>query len=64
MAKWAQGLGVSYSVDFDTFKELLQKIFKGKVTTKSSEDEETENEEKTDENLTPEYIGFKKSNSN
>lgn len=28
---YTQGVGLSYAVDFDTFKELLNKIFKGKV---------------------------------
>ena len=28
---YTQGVGLSYSVDFSTFKELLRKIFKGKV---------------------------------
>ena len=28
---YTQGLGLSYAVDFSTFKELLRKIFKGKV---------------------------------
>ncbi|HAX14256.1 MAG TPA: N-acetyl-gamma-glutamyl-phosphate reductase, partial [Leeuwenhoekiella sp.] len=28
---YTQGAGLSYSVDFNTFKELIQKIFKGKA---------------------------------
>ena len=28
---YTQGAGISYSVDFDTFKQLIQKIFKGKA---------------------------------
>ena len=30
---YAQGVGLSYSVDFDTMKELYRKIFKKKITT-------------------------------
>ena len=28
---YTQGVGLSYAVDFNTFKELLRKVFKGKV---------------------------------
>ena len=28
---YTQGAGISYSVDFDTFKQLIQKIFKGEA---------------------------------
>ena len=52
---YTQGLGITYSVDFDTFKELIQKIFKGKVETpEKKEDEEDENKE----NLSPDFISF------
>lgn len=56
---YTQGLGITYSVDFDTFKELIQKIFKGNVETpaKKEEDEDQEKEE----NLSPEFISFKPS---
>ncbi|MEM7187102.1 MAG: translocation/assembly module TamB domain-containing protein, partial [Bacteroidota bacterium] len=33
-----QGGGVSYSVDFDTFKELMQKLFNKKVTQEPKEE--------------------------
>ncbi|HRN43608.1 MAG TPA: translocation/assembly module TamB domain-containing protein, partial [Flavobacterium sp.] len=55
-----QGLGVSYAVDFDSFKEFVNKIFKNlkfdKVTTPASEDQ--------DSNLSPEYINFQRSKKN
>lgn len=54
---YTQGLGISYSVDFDTFGELLRKIFKGKEKEEAvEEDEDTEEKE----NPLPEGIGFKK----
>ena len=54
---YTQGLGVSYEVDFDTFKEFVNKIFKNlkfeKVSSPASEDQ--------DSNLSPEYIKFQRS---
>ena len=54
---YTQGLGVSYEVDFDSFKEFANKIFKNlkfdKVTTPTSEDQ--------DSNLSPEYINSQRS---
>jgi hypothetical protein len=39
---YTQGVGISYEVDFDTLKELINKIFKNakidKVTTNKSDD--------------------------
>lgn len=54
---YTQGVGISYSVDFDTFKELINKIFKGKV--KTPEEVEEENKAKEEENMLPSYVGFK-----
>ncbi|MGF1555209.1 translocation/assembly module TamB domain-containing protein [Paucihalobacter sp.] len=54
---YTQGLGISYNVEFDTFKELIRIIFKGKTklpltdTTKSTS-------EKKDDNL-PDFISMK-----
>ncbi|MEC5167162.1 hypothetical protein RCH18_002912 [Flavobacterium sp. PL11] len=54
---YTQGLGISYEVDFDTFKEFVNKIFKNlkfeKVSTPVAEDQ--------DSNLSPEYIKFQRS---
>ncbi|WP_241485289.1 translocation/assembly module TamB domain-containing protein [Psychroserpens damuponensis] len=54
---YTQGAGLTYNVEFDTFKELLQIIFSGKnkKEEKPKEDENKENEEK----LTPDFINFK-----
>lgn len=56
---YTQGIGLSYSVDFDTFKELLQIIFVGKDKEENPtlvNDKTTKNA--TNENL-PEYMSFK-----
>lgn len=54
---YTQGLGVSYEVDFETFKEFVNKIFKNlkfdDLPARVSEDQ--------DSNLSPEYINFSKS---
>ncbi|RTZ01370.1 translocation/assembly module TamB [Flavobacterium sp. RSP49] len=57
---YTQGLGVSYEVDFDTFKELVNKIFTNlkidRVTVPVAEDQ--------DSDLSPDYINFLKSKKN
>ena len=52
---YTQGLGVSYEVDFNTFRELIRKILKTKppVNTKKSKEDEI-----PDSDLTPEFIQF------
>lgn len=58
---YTQGLGMSYSVDFDTFKELLNKIFKVKAQANpSKKDKKTDTT--SQKNDLPEYINFKSSN--
>lgn len=51
---YTQGAGLTYNVEFDTFKELLQIIFSGKNKTedKPKEDKKKEDEEK----MTPDFI--------
>ncbi|MDI6033929.1 translocation/assembly module TamB domain-containing protein [Flavobacterium sp. LB2P84] len=53
---YTQGLGVSYEVDFDTFKELVNKIFKNlkidRATVPVAEDQ--------DSDMSPDYINFSK----
>ncbi|WP_237230810.1 translocation/assembly module TamB domain-containing protein [Flaviramulus multivorans] len=53
---YTQGVGLSYNVDFDTFKELLQKLFK-KSVKEESVIEETLEVEKT--SPLPDFISVK-----
>ncbi|WP_232505653.1 translocation/assembly module TamB domain-containing protein [Flavobacterium crassostreae] len=53
---YTQGMGISYEVDFDTFKELVNKIFKNKVL--GSQPSNTDFYQ--DSALSPEYINFTK----
>jgi len=51
---YTQGLGVSYEVDFNTFKELLQKILNSKKAKKEKESKDNE----SDSDPSPQYIQF------
>lgn len=51
---FTQGIGLSYSVDFDTFKELIQKI----LDTEIRKTEEEQEEEESEESVAPDYIRF------
>ncbi len=51
---FTQGIGISYSVDFDTFKEMIRKIL-NKENIKS---EEEEGQEKSPKSIAPDYINF------
>ncbi|OYX83672.1 MAG: DUF490 domain-containing protein [Flavobacteriales bacterium 32-34-25] len=53
---YTQGLGLTYEVDFDTFRELVNKIFKKYTIRKTN----NTNEYFDDSNVTPEYINFNK----
>lgn len=53
---YTQGAGISYEVDFDTFKELVNKIFKNSKI----EREKKVVHEDTDSDMLPEYITVKK----
>lgn len=55
---YTQGLGISYNVDFDTFKELLQNFFK---KAKKEEEITIEEEVGKDTNLLPEFVKIKAS---
>ena len=60
---YTQGLGIAYNVDFDTFGELLRKIFKSKKKREEEErkkKEAAEAEEKAKDNPLPKDVGFKK----
>lgn len=53
---YTQGVGLSYNVEFNTFKELLQIIFTGKNKTKKKKAEVSA---ENTENYLPEYINMK-----
>ena len=55
---YTQGVGLSYNVDFDTFKELIRKLFKKSKKVETATEESTQKEAKKS---TPEYISFKSS---
>jgi len=52
---YTQGVGLSYSVDFDTFKELIRKILHKKIDL---EEIPRRFEEDEKESLVPDYIKF------
>lgn len=53
---YTQGVGVTYEVDFDTFKELVNKIFKNYKLGVAP----TYRNQYQDSNVAPEYINFSK----
>ncbi len=57
---YTQGLGLNYEVDFDTFKELINKIF---TKHKIDIEKPTTKEEVPDSDLIPDYINFKSPDS-
>jgi len=57
---YTQGLGLNYEVDFDTFKELINKIFtKHKIDIEKPKNAQ----EESDPNLLPDYINLNSSES-
>jgi virulence-associated protein VapD len=53
---YTQGIGVSYEVDFDTFKEFVNKIFKNhKLGVENTANPTIENQ---DSDLSPDFINF------
>jgi hypothetical protein len=57
---YTQGIGLSYNVEFNTFKELLQIIFSGKNRKDKKIKKEVGNEEKGDGEMMPNYMTMKK----
>lgn len=57
---YTQGLGISYSVDFDSFKDLMEIIFKGK----NEEEKPTPKKENTEEDPLPNFVNFKTNSDN
>ncbi|WP_339633373.1 translocation/assembly module TamB domain-containing protein [Bizionia echini] len=55
---YTQGVGIAWNVDFDTFSELIQIIFKGKQEYEEEKAKEAEQTEENDKNI-PGFIGFK-----
>ena len=55
---YTQGVGIAWNVDFDTFSELIQIIFKGKQEYEEEKAKEAEQTEENDNNI-PGFIGFK-----
>ncbi len=55
---YTQGVGLSYNVDFDTFKELIQNLFKKK---KKEEDNKEIDDEINDNSGSPSFISHKTS---
>lgn len=63
---FTQGVGLTYQVDFDTFKELIQKLVATEVTSPElPEDQDQSSQEDTQkESLAPDYITFPGTNGN
>ena len=57
---FTQGIGLSYQVDFDTFRELLDKVVNKEVAaaTLRKEEDETGEEPEQRKSLAPDYIKF------
>jgi hypothetical protein len=53
---YTQGVGISYEVDFNTFKELISKIIKSKKD--KEKDKKDSQDEAPDSDLSPEFIQF------
>lgn len=56
---YTQGGGIIYEIDFDTFRELVDKMFGNRKLTK--ENKTRNKEDNSDSNLNPDFINFPKS---
>ena len=56
---YTQGVGISYSLDFDTFGELIREIFTSKKKRQEKEDESKKTDEEKKDNPLPDDVGFK-----
>lgn len=61
---YTQGVGLSYNVEFDTFKELLQIIFLGKNKKEKEQQKKDEAASKEEEQMTPDFITIKEKPDN
>ncbi|WP_252723645.1 translocation/assembly module TamB domain-containing protein [Winogradskyella psychrotolerans] len=57
---YTQGVGLSYNVEFDTFKELLQIIFSGKNKKDEKAKNKSQKKERDEEKMMPNYMTMKK----
>lgn len=57
---YTQGVGLSYNVEFDAFKELLDIIFSGKNRKDKDVKKEENAEVESDDEMMPEYMSMKK----
>jgi len=57
---FTQGVGLSYNVDFDTFKELIRKIANKEIVESATEEERKESAK----SLAPDYINFPSADQN
>ncbi len=57
---YTQGVGLSYNVEFDTFKELIEIIFSGKNRKDKKIEKEQEKKNENEDSMMPEYISMKK----
>jgi autotransporter translocation and assembly factor TamB len=56
---YTQGAGISYNVEFDTFREFLQIIFSGKNNKKKGTSASNDSDKMTDEKNFPNFINLK-----
>lgn len=56
---FTQGVGLSYNVEFDTFKELLQIIFLGKNKKEKKDKKKAQKKDNDFDDMTPEYVKIK-----
>lgn len=56
---YTQGVGLSYNVEFDTFKELLQKIFSGKDKKNNPTKNEAEKDANDKSDFMPDFMSVK-----
>ena len=59
---YTQGLGLSYSVDFDTFKELMEKIFIRRNDRKTQDEKSKIDQDLIDSEPLPDFVNFKTDN--
>ncbi|MUU77262.1 translocation/assembly module TamB [Winogradskyella sp. HL2-2] len=56
---YTQGVGLSYNVEFDTFKELLQKLFSGKNKQEKFTKKQSQKEANNDSDFMPNFMTVK-----